>query len=435
MLIIYGCLQIGGIETFFIRLAKERHKSGLVTKFILLSCEDDSNHELINEIQKYSNVYFLNDISSTPISIARRFPLLSKLRKIAVEEIISNVSVIHVATGLHGIFAERIKRFGKKNIPVSVAFYHPQEFFWASSKLPYFEKINRNYVLNYLPRENLLVGPEATKKYYAKFHHLDFSKSQNFRFGVLNRGLVKLILDDKPQEKDCLSICTVSRLVEFKPYNLWMLGVINELKRSGLNVIYDVYGDGPLRSQMESLITKLDLVGRVRFMGEIPYASFDSTVSAYDLFIGTGTSIIQSAALGVSSIIAVDSVEEPITPGFFYEHCNVDYTLNNPGWNFQDASKLIMKYAMQSNEDKQQLSNLHRESVEDFYMDNCLKNFLMWESKMTNMEFFDTSYVLYELSRLVEHIKQKFLNIYSRKTSYQKRYINKLNFKKLNNLE
>ena len=57
MLFIYRVLPIGGIETFFLRMAKERYKKGLATTILLLSDPHESNQALLMEMKKYSNVY------------------------------------------------------------------------------------------------------------------------------------------------------------------------------------------------------------------------------------------------------------------------------------------------------------------------------------------------------------------------------------------
>ena len=58
MLFIYGALPVGGIETFFVRMAKERFKKKLSTSILLLSKPEQSNNELLSEIKKYANVIF-----------------------------------------------------------------------------------------------------------------------------------------------------------------------------------------------------------------------------------------------------------------------------------------------------------------------------------------------------------------------------------------
>jgi len=56
MLFIYRVLPIGGIETFFVRMAKERARLGLTTSILLLSEPKDSNPELLAEMKKFYGV-------------------------------------------------------------------------------------------------------------------------------------------------------------------------------------------------------------------------------------------------------------------------------------------------------------------------------------------------------------------------------------------
>jgi len=50
MLFIYGSLALGGIETFFVRMAKARAEIGMKTKILLLNNKERSNPELLDEM-------------------------------------------------------------------------------------------------------------------------------------------------------------------------------------------------------------------------------------------------------------------------------------------------------------------------------------------------------------------------------------------------
>jgi hypothetical protein len=58
VLFIQASLSMGGVETFYVRMAKERHRCGQKTKILLISPRSRSNPELLAEAEKYAEIYF-----------------------------------------------------------------------------------------------------------------------------------------------------------------------------------------------------------------------------------------------------------------------------------------------------------------------------------------------------------------------------------------
>lgn len=58
MLFIYGALPVGGIETFFVRMAKERFSKGLFTAILLQSKPEESDPVLLAEMKKICGSLF-----------------------------------------------------------------------------------------------------------------------------------------------------------------------------------------------------------------------------------------------------------------------------------------------------------------------------------------------------------------------------------------
>ena len=81
MLIIYGAFRLGGIETFFLRLAKERFSSNLVTKFLFLSVRSQSDEIYIKQLEQFASVIFL-PIASNSSSLNVLIPSVSIFSKI-----------------------------------------------------------------------------------------------------------------------------------------------------------------------------------------------------------------------------------------------------------------------------------------------------------------------------------------------------------------
>lgn len=157
MLFIYGALPLGGIETFFVRMAKERAKRGLKTSILLLSTPEASDKSLLEEMRGYAQVLFPQDLFSIIPGFSRRFPLLSPIKKNILLELFREVDQIHVFDGMHALLGNRFNKIARKKVPITVGFYHYIKYLWGGNEVAHFEKVNRKFIFNYLPKEALLM--------------------------------------------------------------------------------------------------------------------------------------------------------------------------------------------------------------------------------------------------------------------------------------
>lgn len=112
-----------------------------------------------------------------------------------------------------------------------------------------------------------------------------------------------------------LRIVLVGRIVAFKAYNFAIPGIVAQLTAQGLSVTCDIYGYGSEEDRLEKLIRLNGVEKQVKFKGTMPLEQFDEIVAGYDLFIGMGTAAVQSAQLGVPTLLAIVD-EENGTYGF-----------------------------------------------------------------------------------------------------------------------
>lgn len=369
MLFIYGTLAMGGIETFFVRMAKERNKLGLTTSILLFSKPEDSDVILLNQMRIYAKVYFYDDLFISPKYLSKRLPLIAPIKRSALKVLLEGVEQVHVYHGIHALLGYRLTKALNINVPITVGFYHYLRYLWGGENVALHEKINRRFIFNYLPKPNLLLFSDGTRQLYEKHKNIDLLDASIFRLGVVDKKDVPISgIVRKP-----LRIVAIGRLVEFKTYNLYMLDVIKGLLDKGILVEFDIYGDGPLKQQIQQKIKAAGLEDKITLKGTLDYSKFDETVANYDLFIGSGTAIIQAAALGIVSIVGIENTLEPKTYGYFCHTYQHEYNLKGLDLPLISVEKLIVSFTALNEDERLKLRQLHLNCINTFTNEYCQK--------------------------------------------------------------
>jgi glycosyltransferase involved in cell wall biosynthesis len=376
MLFIHGSLAIGGIETFFVRLAKERAAQRLPTRILLLSPPSKSNAELVEKARLYADVYFLTDWISPALGrLAKWVPFhltsILPLNRSAVGAALAGVDSIHVSNGFCAHFAFRLMALANVNVPLSMGLYHSLEYCWGAPRLPHYERCNRLLFSEVLQRNNLLFFNEVLVDFYERQYRQSFADVNVFPLGVIDLNTRQTYAREPVSE---FVLGSVGRLVTFKSYNFWMLDLVKALRDRQIPVKYLVYGEGPQKEEMASKIEALGIQEHVSLKGNLEHSNFVREVSQFDVFIGSGTAIVEAAGAGVPSVIGIENLNEPLTYGFFSDIPGFSY--NEDGlYPKQQALQLLLDYHASSQEHKRELSDRHIEKAALFSIQQCSNNF------------------------------------------------------------
>jgi len=404
MLLIYNVLHLGGIETFFVRLAKARSEKGLKTKILLNGNMAYNNKELFIEIQKYAVVYFAKDLFFNLPLLSTRFQLVTPFKKNTLKDMLIGVKQIHTTTGENALLAKRMLLNTRYKLALTVGFYHSKEFF-PFFDAPLFNKLENTFVLESLPKENLITFSESVNRFY-KEHNIDLTGSHTFRLGVIDK---QIPLHKTKEKLSKIRMCTVSRIVDFKTYNFWILDVIVKLKKIGINVTYDIYGHGPLLDELKNKVIKLDLLSQVQLCESFDYSEFNNIVHQYDLFIGSGTAIVQASSLGVCSIVGIESIKEAVSYDFFHTVADYDYNINLADVPKITVEKLIIGFTTMSYNERQLLSEKHIQCVKSFKMETSVQNFEELDNQIENSKIKKFIFVRHSISKFFYLIRKQLL--------------------------
>lgn len=179
-----------------------------------------------------------------------------------------NFDIIHSHFGPLGLWAVNLKRFGIKGKLVTT--FH-------------------GYDVNMYPLTSAHnVYQELFDKGDLFTANTNFTKEQTVKLGcdgnkieILPVGLNMEKFAFKPkkfEDSQAVRLLTVGRLVEKKGYQ-YSIRALSLLVNNGLNIIYTIAGDGPLKSKLQSLTQELKIEDRVIFTGAI---NRDEVLKLYD---------------------------------------------------------------------------------------------------------------------------------------------------------
>ncbi|WP_052748937.1 glycosyltransferase family protein [Arsukibacterium ikkense] len=375
MLFIHGSLAMGGVETFFMRMAKQRASEGKRTLIILLSNEGKCDSGLLAEARQYATVLFLKDLTYLPGFLVQFIPFhLSLLLplKAGIQTQLRAISHVHVSCGICAFFYTHLSRFMSPDVKFTLGLYHSLEFCWGAERLPYFERKNRELFFDKVDKKSIIFFNESMVPFYQKFSGQSFQDVNLFPLGVIDK--VAPYIPAFCAENKVLRLVSVGRLVAFKTYNLHMIDVVANLRDRGIPLIYDIYGDGPMQQDMQRKINDYGLASAVTLKGRLNYSCFSEVVSSYDIFIGSGTAIVQAAGLGVSAIVGIENAEAAETYGFLADLPGFSY--NEDGlYDKRPIIDVIEKFYSLGDQERIEFSNKHVDKALDFSMAKCSLNF------------------------------------------------------------
>lgn len=414
-LFVYPSLSLGGIETFFVRLAKQFESNNIRLNFLFLFSEGGSE-ELKGELSKHANIFYWDDLClfGTVTGFAARAKLFMPLKSEKLKEYFSSCEVVHVSCALTYFSAMRV--FAALNATVKIVFgvYHSNELAWGKNDVPVYEKYFRKFIFGH---NNLLLlfFNDASKAITLEANEVTDVVSRTFPLGVElpllpRKSLLKI--------ENSLRIVSVGRLTEFKTYNIFMLGVVSDLVRKGFNIQYDIYGSGPLREKMASEILKLDLKDKVLLHGDLSYALLDSTLRKYDVFIGSGTALLHAAANGVPCITAIENESSAKTYGFFSDLQGADYHEQHSTYEKKNIKDVLDSFSNMDDGERIMLSEQHVNKSSMFSIEACASNFLSAFEKAPYYRCSSLPFYIY----MAFFLKAEFVPRLLGKSSYRKKY-------------
>ena len=341
MFIIANALPFNGGSTFIQRISEQfliNHK-----RIGILILTNVIDHELETKLAKVADIYYLQDYQTIPLSkiCNTQIGIFMSIDIFKIKNIIKKYGR-HVHTmGLFGLlFIARIAHATKNPFDISIGIYQQYEMMFVSKSFlaQYSQKI-----LKELGPKHIVFFNEDNIKSYSRFFSIDYTKSLLVPIGIQLPSALGSFGSHKT-----LKIISIGNLYKFKMYNLHIVNLMPQLLSINPNFTYEIYGEGELKKDLSTLITELNLGKNVFLKGNIPYQEFSTVVKDAFLFVGSGTAILEASALGIPSIIGIESTESAITYGFLSDISGFSYNEYDRTRQTVPILQLIKKIAIDS---------------------------------------------------------------------------------------
>ncbi|HTD92747.1 MAG TPA: glycosyltransferase family 4 protein [Chitinophagaceae bacterium] len=301
ILMIYDHLETGGIETLILRATPWLLDHGYEIRLILRH-----KGKLFDQLDKRVEVKVYGS------RYIRLFhPRLA--RSLFADRFYDDLDIVYTFRPEGLWIASVLSRVKKRALKVFNCVYHPREFFFHGKdhyETEYYSRI----ILQGFPKKNLAFMNVPCRVHHEEFFDLDLSVSP----------VVPLAVDvsryrDIQRAPRKFKIVSIGNFKTFKTYNLYMIDVVDQLKKQGFDIEYEIYGDGELRQEMEGRIRKLGLGNTIYLKGQAKYEQLRDTLTDAYVFVGCGTAAIEAALCRVPSVVGIENVPEPMTYGYLHD--------------------------------------------------------------------------------------------------------------------
>jgi glycosyltransferase involved in cell wall biosynthesis len=289
ILILFVRLDVGGIETYFAKLS---HQLATHRRVIVFSLTRYKDAGLVASFDERVLILNINDL----------FKFLESVR--------GGVDII--ATGRNTLlFGLLLRLIFPNKSALRLGVYSQYELIERSRG--YFALIYK-FAYSIVGAKNIFFCTQGLKdrmvQLDAKFLESDVvplsvSLPTFFRYQANEVGAIKLV--------------TIGRFVGFKKYLQVLPGLVAELSARGLDVCLEIYGYGPLEDSLKQAVVDLNVSSKIRFMGKLDPGLIDEAVQNCDIFIGSGSVLLEVASRGIPSVVCIDENSSATSPGFLHE--------------------------------------------------------------------------------------------------------------------
>lgn len=408
ILLVYGKLKTGGIETLIVRMIKWFCRNGYSVTLFLYGGEG----ELIKYLKNLENLTIIvNDYYSVyNKSVLSNF-LMKLPRRFFYEVQLSYLDKRYLKSNKYDL----IYSFNPESFIISYLFdgkiylsgvYHPKVYYKESRQniIKYLSILDKDFI------DKIIFMSESVKY-----------NTEKYFYKKLKGGIFPLPVEI-PERREILKgesgykryysnkIISIGRIVDFKTYNFYMVDIMESLIKDYPEIEYHIYGFGPLEEKLIDKINKSDCKKNIFYHGKLNYSDIENILKDSFCFIGVGTSLIEACLFEIPGIVALGNDTEAKSDGFFYELPKYECGgLIGDNKNAKYKVKILIEKLLNMSENEYKLiSQKCRSKAEEFDIENIMPDFMEYVNALkTQSKIKKASYIKLFTLRLLNFLKQK----------------------------
>lgn len=366
MIFIANALPINGGTTFLIRACREMHRRGQkVAVLVMFPLVDE---KLRVELERYAQVFDLRDyLWDRGVFFRMQLMTFAPVRWRALLDILGGFGTTVHVMGIFGLlFACRLSH-RLAGVRATIGVYHQNEYLFDAQDT-YFVRAFRHY-FSAIPASQFLFFNQANVTNYSRFFETDFSTGTIAPIGIE-------ISEELPQGLPAQvrgKLVSVGNLVNFKTYNGHIIRIVAALVDRYPELHYDIYGSGSEENDLKALAESLGIKNRIHFFGPMMYSDFGKNVGQAALFIGSGTAVLEAAALRIPAMIGIESIKQAETYGFLSDidgYSYNEYLSDVPRFSMQNLIERVLSDQVYAEE----IASACREKAKEFSIESTINS-------------------------------------------------------------
>jgi len=299
ILLVYGALGLGGIETMIVRMVDWLTKNGVKITFLQHETKrGDLDADLPDSVEKIK----IKD----PFSVRS---LKKALARTGMSRLDFDAVLVFEPFSL--CVTSFLARHLSSETRLAVGVYHPKAYF-LFRRVPWFMKRAGTIFDRNVDDKSKYFMNDRVRESHESYFGRSFTQSRIIPIPLTERH-------ERDQRKPLKGrIVSVGRLTAFKTYNVYMIDIIRALTSKGYDVEWHVYGSGKLEELMRKKIGESGVEDRIFLHGIVEYSRLEEIWKSSYLFVGMGTALLEAGYAGVPAIPAVVG-KGPVTYGFLEE--------------------------------------------------------------------------------------------------------------------
>ncbi|MGN7932828.1 glycosyltransferase [Sphingopyxis sp. 22461] len=308
MIFLANILEMNGGTTFLVRICEALKAQGQPCAVLVLRPGGDPI--LSEKLAGHARIFHLSDFLPDRGYVMRKhFGAFAPIAWQRLSDALAPFgNILHAMGGFGLIVGARLAAYDP-SFRVTVGIYHQNEFLYEGHSLFSNQLLD---LFRKIPKSNIVFFNESTRDNYIQFHASpEYENSTITPIGVALSPVIKAA-----HTYGSGKIISVGNLFNFKTYNAHIIRMLPKLREEFQGVTYHLYGAGDQRKMLEALADELHVSDIVFFQGRIAYHQLSALWAEADLFVGSGTALIEAAAARVPALVGIESIQEPLTYGF-----------------------------------------------------------------------------------------------------------------------